>query len=246
MGRVHAAHAAGVEVDVLGRAGRRAGARAELLDLVLRLLRHRAGHGHQAEREAAGRVAHAVEAGHPARARRRERELRARGEVRVRELLTGLAERAQALPDRPVLALEPGALGVGEAGGAVLPELERAGHGQVRAHARQRLEHLVLGLVEPVAQRGDRDHQAHAEAEAERGQERAAPAPAELRRDVGEVEQGRATASAGEGRARRSRRERRARRAAGRNAALRRTGRPRRGARAGRRGARGSRPPASA
>ena len=131
-------------------------------------------------------------AGHLGRSRRRERELRARGEVGVGELLTGLAEVAEALAHRAVLALEPAALGIRQA--ARPAAAARASSGRVTDRS---VPTPVSGsstsswaLSSPSRERGDRDHEAHAEPQPERGQERAAAPAPELRRDVGEVEHG--------------------------------------------------------
>ena len=111
---VHSAHAAGVEVDVLRRSrGGAAGAGSEpwtwscsgtVPDTVTRL---------SVRPPAASRTPSMPR--HLGRSRSRERELRARGEVGVGELLTRLAEVAEALAHRAVLALEPAALGIRQA-----------------------------------------------------------------------------------------------------------------------------------
>jgi hypothetical protein len=106
------------------------------------------------------------------------------------ELIARLALGAEVEAARSVLALELGALGLREAGRTVAGELERARDRHVGADAGERLQDLVLRLVEAVAERADGDDEADADAEPERGEEGAAlPAP-ELRDHVSQVEHG--------------------------------------------------------
>ena len=93
----------------------------------------------------------------------------------------------------PVLLLELVALLLGQPGRplALAVDLQRPRDGHVRADAGQRLQHLVLRLVEARGERADRDHEPDADAEAERGEERAALAAAQLGDQVREIEHGR-------------------------------------------------------
>ena len=67
--------------------------------------------------------------------------------------------------------------------------LHRPGDEQIGADARERVEHLALGIVEAVGHGGDRDDHGHADAEPEHGEHRAAHAPPQLAAEVGEEEQ---------------------------------------------------------
>ena len=77
-----------------------------------------------------------------------------------------------------------------EAFRAVAAELERPRDRHVGADAGERLEYLLLRLVEAGAERADGDDETDADAEAEGGQQRAALAAPKFREGIGEVEHG--------------------------------------------------------
>ena len=209
MGLVHAAHADRVEVDALRRSSPAgsAGSSAALRRAALRqaALRHRAGHRDGTQGETARRRARAVQRGHlavrvsgndscgPAVKLVRVNFCARLAEV-VKALGAAASRRSGAAPrETGCRTRTPGPPPL-----APLPFWSISSGrvtGQVRADPGERLEHLILSLVEAVAQRGDRDHQADAQAEPERREEGAALAAAQLGADVPRKNMARASAA---------------------------------------------------
>ena len=193
MDDVHARDGEGGDVDVVRRPRAALPGRCDAL-LELAQVGDRPRDVDRVERQPADGRGDAVERADLRNLGRGHAQLRAAGERVARELLTGLAElvepdaraavlRAELLP----LLLRELAERAGP-GAEVEVEVERPRDGEVGADAGERLEHLLLGVVDPTREGRDGDDEADADGEAEGGQERAAgPAP-ELREGVREGE----------------------------------------------------------
>ena len=119
-----------------------------------------------------------------------ERQLRPRQEEVVDEMRAGLAELREVGDHRLVrlqqIAVAAPAAGPPKPTALILLRLQR--HGQVGADPRERVQRLLLRLVEPVRQARDRDDERDPQAEAEQRQDRACATPDELVAQVADVE----------------------------------------------------------
>jgi hypothetical protein len=191
-----------VEVEVLplasGRAARRrpAGTRGPPAEAEA-VLRHPARDMHRRQRQRRRHRLHTRNPGDPRRLALGEGELAGGDEVVARDLRAAL-ERAEVESRALVLLAELLLLGRRKprAGSESAEALHRArpAHLQrpvdrhVGADAGERLEHLGLGVVEALRQRGHRHDQPHPDREPQRREQRATLPPPQLREDVGDVE----------------------------------------------------------
>ncbi len=124
-----------------------------------------------------------------------ERQLRARQEEVVDEVLPGLAQLGQIGQRRLVgldqVAVGPSAraatAGASEARGALL---RREGHGQIGPDPGQGIERLLLRVVEAARKARDHDHEADRDAEPEQREDRPRASSEQLVTDVAQVERG--------------------------------------------------------
>ena len=157
---------------------------------------------HRGQHEAARDRSDAVDLGDLRRGRLRERQLRPGQEEVVDELVARLPElreigdhRLVGLDHLAAAAAEPAAASEAAALRAVL-RLRREGDGEVGADARERIERLRLGLVEPSREGRDCDHERDADSETEDRENRAALAPDELAPQIAQEEHLRAIEAA--------------------------------------------------
>ncbi len=208
---VDAGHRGGGDVDAVraaataaaGNAAAAASAEAAAEAALAGVLRDCALDVQAGQRQRAGRRLDAVLAGDLLHLGGGEGELVARQERVAREVRARLAGGSQVEAPAAVLPAQRVALGLGQPGPgptrtaaagrerlsvAASAHPQRPRHRHVGADAGERLEHLLLGVVEAVGQRGDGDDEADADAQAERRQGGPAGAPAQLGADVGQVE----------------------------------------------------------